>query len=161
MPERGHRVYSTQRIRLSKNIEAPLKYVYDWCTDYRSDDWTLSPRRPHPQFRVVKLSPRRLLRIRLTPTSGPDPEVAVDVVRLSPPDAWHTDQIDEEDREAVDYRLTALGPRRTRLDLLVTERWLVPKHLSRGETRQRLNGAWNRYVPQIEARYRRGRPAQG
>jgi hypothetical protein len=38
MSERGHRVCSTQAIRLSQTIVAPLKYVYDGCTDYRSDD---------------------------------------------------------------------------------------------------------------------------
>jgi len=141
MPQRGHRVYATQRLRLSKSIEAPLKYVYDWCTDYRSDDWTLSQARPHPRFRVVKLSPRRLLRIRLTPTSVGDPEVAVDLVRLAPPDAWHTNQIDERDLEAVDYKLTALGTAKTRIDLLVTERWLTPEHLSRNDTLQRVSGA--------------------
>jgi len=161
MPERGHRIYSTQRIRLSKEIAAPLRFVYDWCTDYRSDDWRLSPRRPRPQFRVLKLSSRRLLRIRTTRTAGPDPEVAVDVIRLSPPNAWHTDQIDEEDRESVDYRLTALGPAKTRLDLLVTERWLVPDHPDPAGTLERLKGAWSRYVPQIEARYRSGRRPKG
>ncbi len=65
MPQRGHRIYATQTLHVSKRIQAPLKYVYDWCTDYRSDDWRLSPSRRRPKFRVVKLSPRRLLRIRL------------------------------------------------------------------------------------------------
>ena len=138
-----------------------MRYVYDWCTDYRSDDWTLSPRRPHSEFRVLKLSAGRVLRIRLTPTSQRDPDVAVDLLRLSPPNAWHTDQIDEEDRETVDYTLTALGPRRTRLDLRVTERWVVPEHPDRTGTLERLTGAWNRYIPRIEARYRSGRPAKG
>ena len=161
MTERGHRIYSTQRFRLSKLIETPRQFVYDWCTDYRSDDWRLSPRRPHPRFRVVRLSPRRLLRIRLTPTSDQDPEVAVDVIRLAPPDAWHTDQIDEQDRETVDYKLTALGAARTRLDLIVTERWVTPKHLGRAETLQRLSGAWDRYVAQIETRYRSGQSSKG
>jgi hypothetical protein len=160
-PERGHRIYATQRLRVSKVIEAPLKYVYDWSTDYRSDDSRLSRARPPPRFRVVRLSPRRLLRIRLTTTSSRDPEVAVDLVRLSPPNRWHTDQIDEQDRESVDYQLTALGARRTRLDLLVTERWLIPEHLSSEETSRRVQGAWDRYAAEIESRFQSGRPAKG
>ena len=87
--------------------------------------------------------------------------MAVDLIRLTPPDAWHTDQIDEQDREAVDYKLTALGPARTRIDLLVTERWLIPQHLSREETLRRVTGAWDRYATQIEARFRAGKPARG
>jgi hypothetical protein len=161
MAERGHRIYSTQTLRLSRVIEAPPRYVYDWCTDYRSDDWRLSRRRPHPSFRALRISPHRVLRIRVTPTGRPDPDIAVDVIRLSPPNRWHTDQIDEEDRETVDYRVTPLGKHRTRLTLLITERWLTPNHLSRAETLRRLHGAWGRYVPQIEARYRSGRPATG
>jgi len=161
MPERGHRIFAIQTLRVSKIIDAPLRYVYGWCTDYRSDDWILSQRRPHPRFRVVKLSPRRLLRIRLTPTPSKDPDVAVDLIRLSPPDAWHTDQIDEEDRESVDYQLTALGKTRTRIDLLVTERWVVPGHLSRPETLRRVQGAWDRYAAQVETRFRSGKPAKG
>jgi hypothetical protein len=161
MADRGHLIYSTQRLRLAREIAAPLSYVYAWCTDYRSDDWRLSTRRPRPRFRVIRLSPRRLLRIRSTPGAAPDPAVAVDLIRLNPPDAWHTDQIDEDDRETVDYRLTSLGPERTRLDLLVTERWLIRDHPSRAETRRRVEGAWERYAPQIEDRFRRGRPARG
>jgi hypothetical protein len=122
MPERGHQIFATQRLRVSKKIEAPLKYVYNWCTDYRTDDWALSWSVPRRKFRVLNLSPRRLLRIRLTPTSTRNPEVAVDLVRLAPPDAWHTDRIDEQDRESVDYKLTALGSATTRIDLFVTER---------------------------------------
>jgi hypothetical protein len=85
----------------------------------------------------------------------------VDVVRLEPPNAWHTDQIDEEDHEAVDYQLTALSPVRTRLDLFVTERWVVPVHPTRAQVRERLQGGWDRYTRLIEARYLSGRPAKG
>jgi hypothetical protein len=161
MLPRGHRIYATQRLRVSKVIEAPLKYVYDWSTDYRADDWVLSKARPHSRFQVVRVSTRRLLRIRVTPTTAKEPDVAVDSIRLCPPDAWHTDQIDERDLEAVDYQLTALGPARTRIDLLVTERWLTPVHLSRAETRRRVRAAWDRCASHIEARYQSGRPARG
>jgi hypothetical protein len=156
-----HRIYGTQRIHVAKTVRAPLKYVYDWCTDYRSDDGRFARSPPRPQYRVVKLSAGRLLRIRLTDTSRADPEVAVDLVRLTPPDAWHTDQIDEGDLETVDYRLTTLGPQRTRLDLLITERWLTPRHPSREELRERAGRSWDRYVAEIESRYRAGTPAKG
>lgn len=161
MVGKGHRIYSTQTVRVSRTIDAPLRYVYDWCTDYRSDDWRLSPRGARRRFRVLRLSPHRLLRIRLTPNGSEDPDVAVDVLRLEPPRAWHTDQVDEDDRETVDYRLTRLGPHRTRLDLLVTERYVVPHPPTSAETRGRLLAVWARYGAEIEARYRNGRPALG
>jgi hypothetical protein len=161
MAERGHRFYGTTTVRVTKVVNAPLRYVYEWSTDYRPDDAAMAVRRPRPRFRVVKLSPNRVLRIRTSPNGGPDPDVAVDVVRLRPPSSWHTDQIDETDRESVDYRLTALGPKKTRLHLLVTERWLTPDHPTRSELVERLSRAWDRYAGHIEARYRAGRPARG
>lgn len=159
-PDR-HRVFATEHFRLSKTIEAPLPFVYDWLTDYRTDDATLFSAKLHQSFRVVKLSPRRTMRIRITPAPGSDPKIAVDLVRLSPPDRWHTDQIDEDDLEAVDYRLTAQGAKRTRLSIWITERWLNPRHPSHALMARQAHEVWDRYVAQIEARYRSGKPAIG
>lgn len=161
MPTPGHRVFATQTFRVSKVIEAPLKYVYEWCTDYRSDDWTLSKRRPHPSYKVVKLSRRRVLRVRLVSSSKNDPDIAIDLVRLAPPNAWHTNQIDEQDLMALTYRLTAVGAKRTRLDLLVTERWMTPDHPTRAEITDRVKATWDRLAAAVEARYRSRKPAKG
>jgi hypothetical protein len=161
MPPDSRRVFATQRIRVSKVVRAPASYVFDWCTDYRSDDWKVARPGTRPRFRVVKLSPHRVLRIRVTDRGRPDPDVAVDLVRLEPPDRWHTDQIDEEEIETVDYRVTPIGRGRSRLEVHVTDRWMTPRFLSRAETAQRVNGAWDRYVRLIEARYQAALPAKG
>ena len=161
MPPDSRRVYATQRIRIVRTVRAPAAYVYDWCTDYRDDDWKVPRPGTHPQFRVLRLSPHRVIRIRLTPGSGPDPEVAVDLVRLTPPYRWHTDQIDEQELETVDYRVRRRGRERSRLEVRVTDRWMTPHHLARAETARRVRGAWERYAGQIEARYRNGLPARG
>src|SRR5215472_16917489 len=111
MPQRGHRVFGTTTVRVSRVIGAPRKYVYDWCTDYRSDDWRLGRVKANrPRYRVLLVSPRRVIRIRLRPNPSPDPEVTIDLVRLDPPSDWHTEQIDVNDRMAVDYHLVRLGP---------------------------------------------------
>ncbi len=161
MPRDSRRVYATQRVRVVREVAAPARYVYDWCTDYRSDDWRVARRGTHPKFRVVTLSRHRLLRIRTTDRGQDDPEVAVDLIRLEPPDRWHTDQIDEEELETVDYRVRPLGRARARLEVRVTDRWMVPRHLSRSELSARLGGAWDRYARFIEERYRKGLPARG
>jgi len=161
MPANSRRVFSTQRILVAKSVRAPAAYVYAWCTDYRDDDWKVARPGSHPRFRVVRLSPSRVLRIRLTDRGGADPDVAVDLIRLEPPDRWHTDQIDEEELETVDYRVIALGRERSRLEVRVTDRWMTRHHLTRAETATRVNGAWDRYVDRIERRYRSGRPAAG
>jgi len=157
----GHRVYSTQALRVTKVIAAPLPYVYTWCTDYRSDDGKLSKRRPRIRYRVLRLSPRRLVRVRVAPRGREEPYVAVDVLRFDPPRAWHTDQIDEDDRMTIDYQLSRLGPRRTRLVLRITERYVTPKFPTPAETRRRVNATWDRLAAAVETRYRSGRPALG
>lgn len=160
MPADSRRVYATQRIRVVKQVRAPASYVFKWCTDYRDDDWKVARPGTHPRFRVLKLSSHRTLRIRLTGRAD-DPEVAVDLVRLEPPGRWHTDQIDEQELETVDYRVIALGSERSRLEVRVTDRWMTPQFLSRAETARRVQGAWDRYVGMIESRYRSGLPAKG
>ncbi|MCI4365300.1 MAG: hypothetical protein L3K10_04475 [Thermoplasmata archaeon] len=109
----------------------------------------------------MKLSPRRLLRIRLRPTSKGDPDVAVDLIRLEPPNSWHTDQTDERDLAAVDYKLTALGPRKTRVDLYVIERWMTPDHPRLTDYVQEVQSVWDGYAATIEARFLKGQPAKG
>jgi hypothetical protein len=161
MPERGHRIYGTTTVRVSLLIHAPSRYVYDWCTDYRSDDARYSSRRPRPRFRVIKVSPRRVVRIRFYPGAGRDSRMSVDVVRLNPPHSWHLDQIDETDRQALDYRVTALGRTRTRLTLLSTERWVTPDFPTREELRAQIAKTWAKFAAALEADYRAGRPARG
>lgn len=161
MPELGHRIYGTTSVRLSIMIRAPSRYVYEWCTDYRSDDGRLSSRRPRPTFRVIRVSPRRIVRVRIARGSGGDPALAVDVVRLKPPRSWHLDQIDETDRQSLDYRVTSVGRARTRLDLLVTERWVTPDFPTREALRAQVARTWTRFAAALEADYRAGRPARG
>ena len=161
MPHGSRRVYATQRIRVIKVVKAPADYVYEWCTDHRSDDWKVARLGTHPRFRVIKISAHRVVRIRLTDQGGSDPDIAVDLVRLQPPDRWHTDQIDEEELETVEYRVTPISPRSSRLEVRVIDRWMTPRFLSPAETRKRVSGGWDRYVGLIESRYRTGRGARG
>jgi hypothetical protein len=161
MPERGHRFYGTTTVRVSLVIQAPSRYVYDWCTDYRSDDGRFSNRRPRPSFRVIRISPRRMVRIRVARGAGRDPPLTVERIRLNPPRSWHQDQLDETDQQAVDYRLSAVGRGRTRLQLLSTERWLTPDFPTREALRAQIAATWARFAAAIEADYRAGRPARG
>jgi hypothetical protein len=162
MPQRGHRVFATTTIRVSKVVHAPLRYVYEWCTDYRPDDRRLGRSRTTKlTYRVFRVSPRRVVRIRLNSRGPSDPDIAVDVVRLNPPADWHTDQIDETDRMALDYHLVKLGPRTTRLELLVTERWVTRDFPTRKELRDQVSATWDRLTSALEERYRSGAPARG
>jgi hypothetical protein len=161
MPERGHRFYGTTTVRISLVIQAPARYVYEWCTDYRSDDGRLSRGRPRPTFRVIRVSPRRVVRIRVYRGSGRDPALTVERIRLNPPRSWHQDQLDETDQQSVDYRVSPVGRARTRFQLLSTERWLTPDFPTPEALRAQITETWARFAAAIEADYRAGRPARG
>lgn len=158
MPERGHRFYGTTRVRLSVVIHAPWRYVYEWCTDYRTSDSRFSRA---STFRVIRVSPHRVVRIRMTRRRGGDPAIAVEMVRLSPPHSWHLDQLDETDQQSLDYRVAAMGRGRTRLHLLSTERWLTPSHPTKEELRAQVAATWARFGTACEVDFRAGRPAKG
>jgi hypothetical protein len=161
MPERGHRVYGTTTVRVSLVIRAPSRYVYEWCTDYRSDDGRFSNAPSRPRFRVIRISPRRVVRIRIAGGSGRDPALAVERILLNPPRSWHQDQIDETDQQSVDYRVSAIGRARTRFQLVSTERWVTPDFPTREALRAQIAKTWAQFAAAIEADYRAGRPARG
>ncbi len=159
MPEQGRRVFATQTGRLSKVVDAPLRYVYDWCTDFRPDDAKLA--RSEQRHRVVRVSPQRLVRVKVASKGAKNPVMNVEVVRLRPPNAWHKDTIGEEDLDSMDYKLTALGPSKTRVSLVMVERWMVPKFPKRADWLRSSNNYWDKLVLAIEERYRSGMPAKG
>jgi hypothetical protein len=161
MPERGHRFYGTTTVRISLVIQAPSRYVYEWCTDYRSDDGRFSSARARPSFRVLRISPRRVVRVRVGRSAGRDPALTVERIRLDPPRSWHQDQLDESDQQSVDYRVSRIGRARTRFQLLSTERWLTPDFPTREALRAQITATWTRFAAAIEADYRAGRPARG
>jgi hypothetical protein len=158
MPANSRRIYATHEARLTKTIEAPLKYVYDWCTDYRTDDGKFS--KSKPRFQVLRPSKDRVVRLRTSGTRK-SPVLALELIRLNPPNGWHVDQIDESDLETTDYRLTRVGPRRTRITLDIVERWTTAKHPTRSEWVEGSGRYWDRLVAALETRHRSGRPAKG
>lgn len=159
MPEDSRRIYATHIGRFSKVIAAPLGYVYDWCTDFRSDDGKYS--RSKPRFRVIQLSADRVVRVRYSNPGSEQLAVAVEVVRLRPRNAWHVDQIAETDVEAVDYKLRRLGPKKTRISLVLIERWMVPNFPSKSEWVRGTSAYWDGLVAALEEQYRHGLPARG
>ena len=159
MLEERRRVFATHTGTFTKTVNAPIRYVYDWCTDYRADDGRLS--RSKTKIRFVRVSPRRLVRVRFANAGAKDPKVAVELVRLYPPNAWHKDTIDEIDLDSIDYRLSALSPKKTRIRLVITERWIVPNFPPKAAWLRSSRDYWDQLVMALEDRYRSGQPAKG
>ncbi len=154
MPESGRRVYATHVAHYSRVIAAPLRYAYAWCTDYRTDDGRFS--RSRPRFRVLRPAKDRVIRVRLSNAKARSLSVAVEIVRLRPPNAWHLDQIDEKDFNSVDYSLKRIGPNKTRISIVLTERWMVPDYPRKSEWFRGTTAYWDSLVAAIESEYRHG-----
>ena len=159
MPEKSRQVFATQTGALSKIIHAPIRYVYDWCTDFRPDDRMFSRR--NQRHRVIVVSPQRLVRVKVVRNGADNPPMTVELVRLSPPNAWHKDAIGEEEVHAIDYKLTPLDPNKTRVRLVMVVRWMVPKFPKTADWVRSSNQYWDKIVLAIEERYRSGQPAKG
>jgi hypothetical protein len=159
MPPDSRRIVESYSFHISKTVDAPIKFVYTWCTDFRVDDGKLS--KSKPRYKVIRVSPDRVVRIRISSQRVRAPAVALELVRLRPPNSWHVDQIDETDLAAANYKLTRLGPNRTRVTITGTERWMTRIHPDRSEYIEHVGSYWDTLVAALEARYRAGHSPKG
>jgi hypothetical protein len=72
--------------RVRKIINAPLRFVYDWCTDHREDDNKITG--STAEFRILQKTNRRVIYLRTNESHGKT-VTAVKMVTLRPPNAWH------------------------------------------------------------------------
>ena len=109
LPER----WPGPRYEFSLEFNAPLEFVYRWCTDYAPEDGRLEGE--EYQRRVVRCSRREVVYEDLSETKA-GWRWARHVVRLSPPDRWHSDSVGSHRAVSLDYELSSLSGNRTRID---------------------------------------------
>jgi len=143
----------THRFHVSKTINAPLRFVYDWCTDYRESDPKITGSKV--RRRILAKTERRVI-YTSTYTSGGKLRTAVNVVTLFPPRAWHLDFVGDEDDERGEYVLTRLGPRRTRLDMMFTEHYKIRRAPTKALDVKHTHRIWDKYVAALEKDYEGG-----
>ena len=141
-------------IHVSKTIHAPLRYVYNWCTDYRETDPKLTGSKS--KRKVLMKTAHRVVYTE-SYRSGGKPKSAVDVVTLYPPKAWRLDYVGDEDDEVGDYVLTSLGPQKTRLDMTFTEHYKAAHPPSKEQYAKDVGQVWDRYVEALQKDYDRSR----
>ena len=108
----------SQTYRFSKVIEAPLPFVYDWCTDFREDDTGLTG--SQTKTKILEKTKTRVIMTDSYRQKGKPVESAT-IVSLKPPNAWHLDYAgNEAEWEVGSYKLTRLGSNKTRLDMEFT-----------------------------------------
>ncbi len=137
--------------RVSKTLNAPLRFVYRWCTDYRETDPNITGSKTK---RKILLKTEHRVIYTTTYISGGKPRTAVDVVTLYPPRAWHLDFVGDEDDETGDYVLKKVGPRRTRLDMTFTEHYKIRKAPTKAQDTKHTHEVWDKYAAALEKDYR-------
>jgi len=136
--------------RVTKTIKAPLKFVYDWCTDYREDDNQITGSKV--QFKILQKTNRRVIYLRTYERDGRT-MVGVKIVTLHPPKAWFLDQVGEDEDVSGIYKLTRVGPERTRLAMTFTEKYKVSDAPTKEEDRKSTHQMWDKYVAALEKDY--------
>jgi hypothetical protein len=140
-------------IKVSKTINAPLRYVYDWCTDYRETDPQITGSKS--QRRVLQKTKKRAIYVQIYEGADGKEKVAVDIVTLKPPTSWHLDYFGEEDDETGEYRLKKSGEGKTRLDMVFKEKWKdITKIPSIEEQIRSTNEVWDKYIASLEKEYK-------
>ncbi|HTT14256.1 MAG TPA: hypothetical protein VMG81_00515 [Thermoplasmata archaeon] len=140
--------------RITADFDAPLAFVFDWCTDYRTDDAARAGE--HYDRRILQRTAREVLYEDLW--WEPDGwRWRRTRVALRPPDQWLAESRGNYRDARIEYRLTELPRGRTRLALRMRRR-PVPDHPgqpARGPFERGLRTLWRHYRTALEADYAR------
>jgi hypothetical protein len=135
-------------IRISRTINAPLSYVFNWCTDYREDDPKLTGSKS--KRKILEKTKKRVIYAQLYNDENGEQRVAVDIVSLKPPNYWHLDYFGEEDDETGEYELKSLEKNKTQLDMIFREKWKISNPPTKAWQVQHTNDIWDKYIAALE-----------
>ncbi|MDA4128210.1 MAG: hypothetical protein OK422_01900 [Thaumarchaeota archaeon] len=141
---------------VSKTFNAPLEYVFDWCTDFRDEDPIIASN--STKRRIIEKTKTRAIYISKYVNQGKKFE-GVRIVALEPPNKWHLDGVAEDQNETGEYRLTALGRKKTRLDMAFKVIYKKGKPASKKSWEGDTSGEWDRFRAALERDYTSGRSA--
>ena len=144
----------SETYRISKTFDAPLDFVYGWCTDFREDDPKMLGSKLRRNF--FEKTPERVIWT-ITGEELPTKTDPVRAVWLRPPDAWHLETCGDEVLVG-DYKLTAIGKEKTRLDLTLTKTYSRKKDVRDRKTFQAGTlDHWDHYGGYLERDYKKAR----
>jgi len=149
--ERIKRTMRPFQFSISRSINVPISYTFDWCTDFREDDHRLGGQKR--RIAILERTEQRFI-MSIKTRHGSKVISAARIVSLAPPNAWHLDWIGDENDETADYRLTRLSARKTRLNATFK---VKPKTSSAPKKEQMIksvNLSWDQYISALENDYK-------
>lgn len=155
--QRGARKGDEARVRAVFRV--PLKFAFEWCTDYTPQDAALEGE--SYIRRVTERTPRRVVFEDLEET--PSGWIwARDVVTLRPPNRWHMESVGSHREVTADYILRTLPDGRTQLEL---RWWRKPtslgRRIPRAQREKETGLAWKRFAKAMERDYRGAKGGEG
>jgi hypothetical protein len=144
-----------QTIKVTKTINAPLRYVFNWCTDFREDDPALTNSKG--SRKILEKTKKRVVYAQLDPQEDGTQKIGVDYVTLKSPNSWHLEYFGEDDNEIGDYKLTSLGKSKTKLTMVFKESWKLEKVPTIEEQVESTSRTWDKYVAALEQDYNSGK----
>ncbi len=141
----------TYRVRVE--FDAPLDFVYRWCTDYTPEDAKYEGE--SFQRRILRRSRREVIYENLDEV-GRGWWWSRYVVRLMPPRRWHADSIGSHRSVRLDYLLSRLPGDRTQLILTARRRPTIagPRNPSKAEWEREVGGSWQKLRRSLERDFR-------
>jgi hypothetical protein len=144
------------KYHVQATFRAPLAYVFRWCTDYTPGDAKLEGETY--QRKVIRRSRRHVTLEDMddSPMGWYWARLEVD---LMPPDRWHLVATGNTSEVVADYRLRALAPDRTRLDLWWRRRPSLLKFVRRSkkDAERSSTVGWRHFARALNRDYRKSR----
>jgi len=141
-------------LRFHKLVRAPLRFVYQWCTDYRDDDDRITDSIYHYKATIILREASRIVRTIVVPGSDRNQSTDVEIISLRPPNRWSLRKFSVTDDETATYRLTRKGVALTRIDIRIHRTWKLRNPPNRTRYRALFNQVWDRYVTVMEQEFR-------
>ena len=125
-----------------------MKFVFNWCTDFREDDPGLTGSKS--QRKILEKTKKRAVYVSLYTGGDGNLKVGVNIVTLKSPVSWHLEFFGEEDDGIGEYKLVNLGKNKTKLNMVFKEKWKTETIPTIEEQVQSTSKVWNQYVAALE-----------
>ncbi|HYK94118.1 MAG TPA: hypothetical protein VEY07_08790 [Thermoplasmata archaeon] len=139
---------------IHQTFRAPLRFVYDWCTDFTPSDAKWEGEKY--ERRILTRDPNRIV-YEDVEWEGNGWFWARTDVRLRPPGRWQMESVGNRRLSRAEYALRTTRDGRTVLELRLRRKpSLVPaKKLSKRAREASVSRAWKNFARALESDYRR------
>jgi len=135
---------------VTKIIRAPLKFVFEWCTDFREDDAEILG--SNNKIQIAEKNESQVIRL-----VESDTKFGViknrQVITLNPPNKWHVERVGDEANISGDYELTESNSH-TNLKMNFRHEYNMPEFVQTTEKRrERFGMMWDNIIKALENDY--------